>query len=104
MMKKYPNVFKNKFNPKKSKIVKNILKNNSKSNNILKYRKHIIKLVVKSHNSFKKQYHYDMYIKDFFLNNPDATFENAVQCWQYKNTIQKSYKYSDSDLIALADY
>lgn len=49
-----------------------------------------------------KQYQYDYYIREFFLNNPDETFENAVQCWKYKKSLKGSRKYDDSDLVALA--
>jgi hypothetical protein len=48
-----------------------------------------------------KQFEYNQYTRDFFLNNRGRTKEECIQCWNYKKRKAGSHAYEDSDLIAL---
>ena len=84
-----------------------------KLNNPKKFQYNIFKGIIHVYHGIKdmlkntrtalgKQHQYDSYIRAFFLSNPDKTFENAVQCWKYKKSLNGSRQYEDSDLVALA--
>ena len=48
-----------------------------------------------------KQFEYNTYIRDFFEDNKDKNFRQAVCCWNYKKSIKGTNRYEKSDLIAL---
>mgnify|MGYP002522486234 FL=1 len=48
-----------------------------------------------------KQFEYNTYIRDFFKDNKDKSFQQAVCCWNYKKNKKGTHKYDKSDLIAL---
>lgn len=42
---------------------------------------------------------YNQYIRDFFVNNPDKTMDEARQCWQYKRALPLTkHRYEPADL------
>ena len=49
------------------------------------------------------QFEYNTYIRDFFKDNKDKSFQQAVCCWNYKKNKKGTHKYDKSDLIALTE-
>jgi hypothetical protein len=48
-----------------------------------------------------KQFEYNQYTRDFFVNNPNLTREDCIKCWKYKKKQIGSHKYEKTDLIIL---
>lgn len=48
-----------------------------------------------------KQFEYNAYIRDFFLDNKDKNLEQAIKCWKCKKSINGSNKYEKDDLKIL---
>lgn len=51
--------------------------------------------------SIDQQFEYNTYIRDFFHNNKDKTFQQAIQCWKYKKSLKGNHQYEKDDLKAL---
>ncbi|MCC7118545.1 MAG: hypothetical protein IT310_08480 [Anaerolineales bacterium] len=49
-----------------------------------------------------KQFKYNQYTRDFFLNNPNLTKKDCIKCWNYKKTIAGNHKYEKEDLQILS--
>ena len=48
-----------------------------------------------------KQFEYNTYVRDFFADNPGASLEDAIRCWNYKKSLKGHNRYERSDLAAL---
>lgn len=48
------------------------------------------------------QFEYNTYLRDFFADNQGKSLLDAIQCWNYKKTLQGHHRYEKSDLIALS--
>jgi len=48
-----------------------------------------------------KQFEYNAYIRLFFIDNSEASLEEAIICWKYKKSLQGHNCYEKSDLDAL---
>lgn len=55
----------------------------------------------KGNTKIDKQFEYNTYIRDFFVDNEGRSLEEAIQCWKYKKGLQGHHRYEKSDLIAL---
>ena len=49
------------------------------------------------------QFEYNTYIRDFFNDNKDKNFKQAVRCCNYKKNKKGTHKYEKSDLIAIKE-
>lgn len=45
--------------------------------------------------------YYNIYIRDFFTDNPGKNLEEAIRCWKYKKNLKGHNRYERSDLNAL---
>ena len=63
----------------------------------------IIKNKLKQPKNIDEQFEYNTYIRDFFKENKDKSFQQAVCCWNYKKNKKGTHKYDKSDLIALTE-
>ncbi|MDR2866778.1 MAG: SAP domain-containing protein [Methanomassiliicoccaceae archaeon] len=50
------------------------------------------------------QFEYNAYIRDFFADNKDKSFSDAIKCWKHKKSIQGNNRYERADLIALYQF
>lgn len=48
-----------------------------------------------------KQFEYNTYIREFFLDNNDKTLNEAIMCWKYKKSLPGTNKYEKGDLKVL---
>lgn len=48
-----------------------------------------------------KQFEYNTYIRDFFMDNKDKKLEQAIKCWKYKKSLKGHNKYEREDLKIL---
>lgn len=48
-----------------------------------------------------KQFEYNTYIRDFFVENKDKNLSEAIRCWKYKKSLAGNNKYEKDDLRAL---
>lgn len=55
----------------------------------------------KGKTTIDKQFEYNTYIRDFFVDNPGSSLEEAITCWKYKKSLQGHNRYEQSDLVAL---
>jgi SAP domain. len=55
----------------------------------------------KSKTTIDKQFEYNTYIRDFFEDNSDYSFEDAIKCWKYKKGLQGHNRYEKVDLTVL---
>jgi hypothetical protein len=51
--------------------------------------------------SIGKQFEYNQYTRDFFLDNTGLTKEDCIKCWNYKKTRKGSHEYEREDLKVL---
>ncbi len=52
--------------------------------------------------SIDKQFEYNTYIRDFFNDNKDKKWEQAIKCWKYKKSLKGHNKYEKEDLKILS--
>ncbi len=52
-------------------------------------------------NKIDRQFEYNAYIRDFFINNPGKSLHDAIICWNYKKTLPGDHCYNQSDLSVL---
>lgn len=50
-----------------------------------------------------RQFEYNTYIRDFFLDNPGKSFREAICCWNYKKSLPGTHRYERSDLSVLSE-
>lgn len=55
----------------------------------------------KEKSTIDKQFEYNTYIRDFFVDNGDKTLDQAIICWKYKKSKQGHNRYEKIDLVAL---
>ena len=48
-----------------------------------------------------RQFEYNTYIRDFFMDNQGKALEDAIKCWKYKKKQKGHNRYEKSDLEAL---
>lgn len=48
-----------------------------------------------------RQFEYNTYIRDFFVDNPRKSLHDAIVCWNYKKGLPGHHRYEQSDLCAL---
>ncbi len=63
--------------------------------------KEIVKQKKKIKPEIDKQFEYNTYIRDFFLDNDGLSLNDAIKCWKYKKSLPGSHKYEKEDLIAI---
>ena len=51
-----------------------------------------------------KQFEYNTYTRDFFLDNKGKSLEDAIKCWKYKKQLYGHNRYERSDLVALEEH
>lgn len=48
-----------------------------------------------------KQFEYNTYIRDFFMDNDRASLCDAIKCWRYKKALPGHNRYEKKDLAAI---
>lgn len=48
-----------------------------------------------------KQFEYNTYIRDFFVDNEGKSLEDAIKCWKYKKQLKGHNRYEKADIIAI---
>lgn len=61
----------------------------------------LIDLEIKSgkKTTISPQFEYNQYIRDFFIDNPDAILSDAIRCWKKKKSKPGKNKYEQNDLF-----
>lgn len=49
-----------------------------------------------------RQFEYNTYIRDFFLDNAGKSLQEAIGCWNYKKSLPGTHRYERSDLSVLS--
>ncbi|MDE6208236.1 MAG: SAP domain-containing protein [Lachnospiraceae bacterium] len=55
----------------------------------------------KNKTTIDKQFEYNTYIRDFFIDNKGKSLEQAIKCWKYKKSLKGNNKYEREDLEIL---
>ena len=55
----------------------------------------------KGKTTIDRQFEYNTYIRDFFADNEGRSLQDAIQCWNYKKSLQGHNRYERTDLKAI---